>query len=71
MTFLPASPARKFQKLKIRKELTTLELRFLNRVTKTLPYASTISRQWFNRKTLLNTQHLNFMGHALLLDDPT
>ena len=29
-----------------------------------------ISRQWFTRKTLLNKQDLNFMGHAKLLDDP-
>ena len=30
-----------------------------------------ISRQWFTRMTLLNAQHLNFMGCAILLDNPT
>ena len=28
-----------------------------------------ISRQWFSRKILMNTQHLNFMGRTILLDN--
>ena len=27
--------------------------------------------QWFTRKTSLTTHHLNFMGRAILLDNPT